>query len=543
MIDHENTAHVTVRGKVERGNTNAPLHALMVRIGVAEHPDYEQVAVAKVNDQGAFEADFRLPAHLFEEGLLEAFFGTTLPDLVFTVFDPDQRVIYESREKGRWAVDRDERLYAVRLFLVAAHSVGQTPGGSTPPNDQTNWRDRVDNIEKLLTNFVIFTPTANDVGADGGSTRAITTAGGASSSDDLITRAFEVVLGTPTPEADAAQTVNALNTAFKIEGQNGSRVVKWTPPSLVVSSQTSEKLGGAQLVAYDFFKKIGDEALRLLGTLKPLSPDADPERAVAVREMIAVQLRRLVDEMGRPDGARVARMEGLLDFLEEQLKQAREIYGYEPDNARILPEEAALMTYKAVEQHVKSLRAAWDNFVSDRDSYLSTENNKLFIAFDAAVGSAWELEAALDSVWLDVNERRALEIYVNELNATGSIIANSERRMTIAALIEWIIDFARNEGKALAKIGGKDAMQEIARQAALLADYIMTARLIDNDTTSNFYHPRVTNKRDALADTLDQIAALAAPLGAPPAPLSDEKLRYIAETFGLAGGRVGNGRR
>jgi hypothetical protein len=545
MMEHDNTVHVTVRGRVERGNTKAALEALAVRIGVAgQPPEYDQVAIAKVTDIGLFETDFRLPAHLFQEGLVEAIFGSELPDLVFAVADPERRILYEVRERGRWTVDQETHHYTVQLILLNEHAVGQPPENVAPRNGQPNWANKVDNIEKLLTNFVVFTPTANDIGADGGATRAITAAGGASSSDELITRAFELVLGTSTPEADAAQAVNALNTAFKVEGQNGSRVVKWTPPSVLISTQTSEKLGGAQLVAYNFFKTIGDEAIKLLSTLKPLIPDADPERAVALREMMTTQLKRLVEEMGRLDGPRVARMEGLLQFLHSQLEAARDIYGYEPENARILPEEATLMTYKAAEQHLKSLRSAWDNYVSDRDSYLSTENNKLFIAFDAAFGSAWELEAALDSVWLDANERRALEIYVNEVNDVArSIIANTQRRMTIAALIEWIVDFARNEGKSLARIGGKDAMQEIARQASLLADYVETARLIDNDPNSNFTHPRVTNKRDALADTLDQIAALAAPLGAPPAPLSKSELDFIAKTFGLPGAPAGNGRR
>lgn len=532
MMGQENTVHVTVQGRIITGAARGALDNLQVQISVAGEPNYGEVARSTVKD-GGFDADFVLPAQMFEIGRDE------FPDLTFAIVDPNSRARLEMREQGRWSVDQGEYHYSVRLTpLRQATAVPVTTpsnGGGNPP---PNWGQKVDNIEQLLTNFVVFTPTANDVGADGGTTRAITSLGGTASSDEMINRAFEIVLGTATPEADVQHALGALDTAFKVEQDNGKRLVKWTPPSLVVSMQTSEKLGGAQLVAYNFFRTIGDEAIKLIANMKPLIVDADPERAAALREMMTTQIKRLIDEMGRPDGPRIARMEGLLHFLTEQIKQARGIFGFEPENARILTEEATFMIYKAVEQHLSSLTDAWKNYFNDSNGrYLGTETNKLNIAFDAAVGSAWELEAAMDSVWLDFNERRALEI---DVDRRGNLATDkSKRRMSIAALIEWIIDFGRSEGKTLSKTGGKDAMDEIARQAKLLADYVATAEVVDNDRQSNFNHPRVENKRDSLSDSLEQIARLAAPLGAPPAPLSNEALRYIKEQFDLHGGPAG----
>ncbi|MGR6962918.1 hypothetical protein ACU610_00405 [Geodermatophilus sp. URMC 61] len=306
---------------------------------------------------------------------------------------------------------------------------------------------------------------------------------------DAVEDAIGDVLGWRRKPGRIEGVLAALEQAFLPYEKDGRVLYRHQPNIASFHSELEGGVVGAQASLHVRATEALNRALPLLEGLEPLIEDADDEIAAAVKGVIETELRELVQELGRLGGPRVQRVdqlwrvllgegEGVLvdpDHVGGQLGRLRDALGLSQndsnDRVNNVDEEQQLTSFRIITDDLVSLRASWERDAeffggTSSSAFLGIRLVQLERRLAVVAGSVGELRTALDAVLIDAEERRTFAV---ELSGGGNILLED--------LLEWVEDFATQEGPRLVKDGGRLAITEVLGSAATeLRDLVADAR-------------------------------------------------------------------
>jgi hypothetical protein len=317
---------------------------------------------------------------------------------------------------------------------------------------------------------------------------------------DSVERAIGTVLGWRRRPGRIDGVLTALEQAFERYEENGRVLYRHRPNIASFHSELEGGVVGAQASLHVRATEALNRSLLLLERLEPLSETADGDVAAAVKSVIATEFRELVGEFGRLGGPRVPRVDQLWrvllgsaeptgsdpDQVDGQLGELRDELGLS-QMASDDPSQttsAKRVNNAAEEQQVTSFRIIVDDLVSlqtswDRDkhffgatggaTFLGVQLVQLERELSVVAGSVEELRTALDSVFIDADERRTVRIPISG----GSIVLED--------LLDWATDFATQEGPRLVRDGGRLAIPGALLPAALEVLDLVDQAIDDED--------------------------------------------------------------
>ena len=376
---------------------------------------------------------------------------------------------------------------------------------------------------------------------------------GSSQYAQMVQGALRDILGWRTRENDPNGFVAALTQSFEPAEVNGHTTWKWTQQTYAIQADLGA-ITGAQAAIYARAKVALEQLVRLLEGLVPLRSDADSQDAEGIRSVVLSNCTELVRQFGEPRGPLNARVDGYFTMLlgdideddddaevptaDSQLGLLREIFGLESSQVNTLAEEQNLTNFISLVGWLNSMRVTWnsDRARFDRtgnDAFLGTQSVLLGRALAVVAESVQETYFAMDSVFLGQAEREITEL---ELDVNGGT------RVFIGELLQWVEDFANDEGPRLIKEGGKDGvihsfrptinkLTELVKAAAehshdgpttngpaLLTAATTGGNGSSTNPTAAFHSVRVGRALDALAHHLETTAELADQIKRDPAP-------------------------
>lgn len=308
---------------------------------------------------------------------------------------------------------------------------------------------------------------------------------------DSVERVIGTVLGWRRRPGRIDGVVSALEQAFEPYEKDGRVLYRHKPDIASFHSDLEGGVVGAQASLHVRAKEALGRSVGLLEGLEPLVETADEEIAAALKSVIATEFRELVEELGRLGGPRVPRVDQLWrvllgeqsasagdpDDVDGQLGELREELGLSQagsdERVNNAAEEQQLTSFRIVVDDLVSLRASWDRDkkffgAAEGTPFLGIQLVLLERQLSVVAGSVGELRTALDSVLIDVDERRTFRIPISD----GSIILED--------LLDWAEDFATQEGPRLVKDGGRLAIPGALLPAAMELQNLV-AQAIDGE--------------------------------------------------------------
>jgi hypothetical protein len=262
----------------------------------------------------------------------------------------------------------------------------------------------------------------------------------------------------------------ALTRSFTLtQNDDGQVDYTWTPQSAGIVPDMGEVTGAQASILEQARTSIG-YILPLLDGLKPLRVDSDPEDIAAVTSIVRMKLNTIQDELARPGGPRVQRLDltfeellgvptmrflagasgkgawvgseplvvsdsdawqTMLDELDRKrspkrayslLRQLCEEYGLDPQLANTVEEERDYTNALIIIDTVIALRTAWvgkrayfDRSDMTKQRFLGTQLVWMSRQLDVVVETVREAYSAMDSVYFDQAERDATDIHFKYL--------------------------------------------------------------------------------------------------------------------------------
>lgn len=288
---------------------------------------------------------------------------------------------------------------------------------------------------------------------------------GSSQYAQMVQGALRDILGWRTRDNDPKGFTAALTQSFKPTEINGMTKWNWTPHTYAIQADLGA-ITGAQAAIYSRAKVALDQSLPLLEGLKPLRADVDIEDAEAVRAIVRSSLLELVQQLGEEGGPLNTRVDGYFTMLlgddedevptaSSQLGHLRQTFGLERARVNTIAEEQNLTNFLILVDYVNSLHLTWDSQrdAFDRtgsDAFLGTQSVLLGRALAVVAEGVQETYFVMDTVFLGQAEREITEL---ELDIDGT-----ETRVFIGELLNWVENFALEEGPRLIQEGGKDGI-------------------------------------------------------------------------------------
>ena len=311
------------------------------------------------------------------------------------------------------------------------------------------------------------------------------------------------VLGYRPKEGNGRAAVAALAKSFAEERTNGLPVFTWNPRSYAVLTDLSGEITGAQASLYTRASRAISEVLRLLDGLEPLI-DVDEEVAEAALAVLRQGVNALLEELGRPGGPRVARVDSLFEQLlltrkkgkpcfpneltsrhvEGRLGFLGALYGFSVRNSytrgddkafrvNTIEEERYDTDYRIVADYLVDLFHSWsaekDNgggMFGNPFSGFGTQLVHIERLLNVIAESVAEVRGALAAVLIGPAEQGTLELPLGESPAD---------RMTVDDLLSWIEHFASEGGPDLLQDGGRLALEGEFTTTRRLKDLISAA--------------------------------------------------------------------
>jgi len=264
--------------------------------------------------------------------------------------------------------------------------------------------------------------------------------------------------------------VTALTKAVQLKEEEGHTDWTWQTRPFMVQADMGD-ITGAQASLYTRAKVALDNALPLLGTLKPLRADADPEAMASITSMVRSGLTRLVDEIGVFGGPRIQRVDEYFSQLlggRKEFKRPEKVKGmmgqlavrYGMQRGRVLSvdDEQNFTNFIIVVDYINSLYLTWQEqkeFLSRNgspDKFLGTQLVWLSQALGVMQEAVQEFYDAADSVFFGSDEREV------------AVLAYAGHEpITVAELMSWIQQFASVEAPQLIEDSGKDGVVAVAQ--------------------------------------------------------------------------------
>ncbi|MGC4109533.1 MAG: hypothetical protein QM747_03720 [Nocardioides sp.] len=279
-----------------------------------------------------------------------------------------------------------------------------------------------------------------------------------------VSAALREVLGWRPRVEDPKAFVDALDSSFRLTLVEGHVEAQFVPRGYAVQADLGAVSGG-QASLYRRADVMRTEMLRILDGLRSLRTDGDTDDMESYRILVRTAIQRLVDEMGAAGGPRVAMVDSYLrgltglsrnssanptaDTIAGQLGALRDRFGLVDDNVNTVEEEGARTALWTLVDMVTDLRRSWNTQVSlfenaNGTGFIGTDLVRISRLMEAASDQVSEVEAALDSVLINMSERRTIEV--------------RGRGLTLDGLLSWIRTYLTEEGRQIAQDTGRDGI-------------------------------------------------------------------------------------
>jgi hypothetical protein len=262
---------------------------------------------------------------------------------------------------------------------------------------------------------------------------------------------------------DPAAFLAALTGSFTLQRVEGHTESTWTPRGFAAQADLGAVTGGQASLAARARATVR-EALPLLDALTPLDPAADPQDCEAFRALVRDDVQQLLAELSSPQ-LRQPRVDlifgrltgwapelptaGLVNAVtvDGHLSQLAKLFGIFTSSVNTLDEERDQTNFITLVDWIAGLLASWEDQRVELDpwsgvnAFLGSTLSVLGGQLTALADQVNEVEAALDSVLVDVGERQAIRL--------------TDPAITLDGLLGWIEDFAVYEGKRVIDLGGR----------------------------------------------------------------------------------------
>ena len=351
----------------------------------------------------------------------------------------------------------------------------------------------------------------------------------------VLDQSLRELLGWRPREADGGGLLSALEQSFEKELERGLPAFSYKPRSYTVTSELSGEITGAQASLYSRAEAAVDSSLDLLDALTPLQ-DTDDEEAEAVLAVIRQRMSDLVNELARPAGPRVARVDAVFEQLlgkhpassggvsamriralgpgkvGGRLGELRNHYGFDKRaNVNTLEEERSATDFLIIVDYLSGLYANWlevrDEFSGQRP-FLGTQLVWLERLLSALAESVEEVRRSLVLVLIGHAEQLSL---VLDLGHKGTA---DEPPILIDDLLDWILHFAAEEAPRLIQDGGRTAIvTEVHQTARQLRGIVKGITDLDSapGLPSEFFYPVVTSAWRQLGQYLQNLVEKSQP--------------------------------
>lgn len=355
--------------------------------------------------------------------------------------------------------------------------------------------------------------------------------------DNAIAQAFRKVPGRVAPKF-----IDALDAAFPNPG-NGQAL---TParseivllPNGINHGKSLAELSTRQLGLYRQTSVIAADALKVLDELRTFVSEADKERFEALRSLIQSQIISLIEEFGRADEPRSARVVAILRALQEYVVELGEQGHFnDPLLAATIEDDDQIAKFDVLNNYIKLMSRSWADYYnaekSGRVCSISERADRARVMLPILSQANQDLGDALESVGLSPTERRSRACLFTTLHSstiTGSddsyesngISSTSENEIsawlpdiTVSDLQDWLKLFSTMEGpSALTSVYGIDFVTDQADRLfwtiAPIVAYLKTTQSL-NPSGQSTLAQILSNERVSFAfnNLLSQLNALA----------------------------------
>jgi len=234
---------------------------------------------------------------------------------------------------------------------------------------------------------------------------------------------------------------------------------------------------------------VAGDALKVLAGLQPFAPEAETDRVDALRALVRTEISALVEEFGRLDEPRAARVQAFLDALMGSdghlvaLGESAVLDGtVQPatiDDEAQLAGFALLLNYSAILQTMWNTYPKSPSEVSPFPLFGERLARASVLLPVIAEGNA-NLMAAMDSIGFTENERRSSATLFTALSngappvsitissppaPSNTAVTLDLPDMTVNDLNEWLDRFASMEGPAILTDSGQYGLEFVTNQA------------------------------------------------------------------------------
>ena len=332
----------------------------------------------------------------------------------------------------------------------------------------------------------------------------------------FVQNALGRTLGRRLNTSDPKAMLASIDRAFtSTKNDAGSPIFEWTPRSYAVQTELGGKVTGAQASLYRRAKAALDEILPLLDRLEPIENAPDEEEVEAYRAIVRQEITSLVGELGIEGGWRESRVNMLFGNLlgkfdptniDGHLADLGRVFGFTQGNSiTTIVEEEIFTDFLVIYDHIQSLRVSWQNILEPLESrFLGTKVVLLERALHSLAEGVDELQYVMESVGLGPAERRVVRLYYEEIASPTSF---TDVNMTIAELLDWIVEFATEDAPNLIENAGSIGIETLLPTLSRL--YQTVLQVVDaNNTHSALQTVRVENALSELASHIAQVYQL-----------------------------------
>lgn len=298
----------------------------------------------------------------------------------------------------------------------------------------TNGTDAI--LTNLLGSFQRFAGN-QQTAYDNNSVRSSPTSSSASSLERQVDSAIAQALR-KTPGRGATNFVKALDAAYPRSKSGQTATVSSRSQVVLYNSDENGKSSGLgelstrQLALHRQTSIVAADALKILEELQPFVPDSDNDRVEALRSLIQSQITLLVEEFGRDDEPRSARVESALKSLREYVREfGKQAQLNDPTLVAILDDENQTTKFELLSSYTKAISQVWGNYYrpgkSSQSQSLSEKVDRARVLLPIVSQATIDFSDALESVGLSESERRSRASLFSTLNVDAVVDAAIEQ--------------------------------------------------------------------------------------------------------------------
>jgi hypothetical protein len=228
---------------------------------------------------------------------------------------------------------------------------------------------------------------------------------------------------------------------YRILGRRPSRSTVSNQASDAIASTNGKAVTGQlsveQANLYRQASILITDALRVLEGFESYDPSADIDAVEALRSLAQAQLTSLMEEFGRLDEPRPARVNiyfNTLDRTLDQLGEAAQLNSNRSFNNLVTTEdEAQVAAYELVKNYVKTLKGVWSTFTGKSEAEtistgFSERLSRVSVMLPVVADSNASLMAAMDSIGFTESERRSDAALFSTLGTDPIVLQAPSRR-------------------------------------------------------------------------------------------------------------------